>query len=98
MIQNKQGDDLPCFKYILANIPDGNRTLTAAFSLSYVQYLMRCGITDYKTIERSIKKFTLVAQMNFVSRSKPLDLLVVNGKHYSLTDQSTFDDYIAALI
>lgn len=98
MIQFKQGDDLPCFKYILANIPDGNRTLTAAFSLSYVQYLMRCGITDYKTIERSIKKFTLVAQMNFVSRSKPLDLLVVNGKRYSLTDQATFDDYIAALI
>ena len=92
------GNDLPCFKYILANVGDNNTSTTAAFTLAYIQYLNRSGIQDYFAIEKSLRRFSLVAQMNFVSRTTPIDLLEIKGKKYRLTDENSFNEYVSILL
>lgn len=76
--------ELPCFEYILGNIKDNDIVTLAAFSLAYISYLEKINVTDFSSIERALHKCTLLSQINFVSRKKPLDLLQLNGKKYTL--------------
>lgn len=94
----KNGDDLPCFKYILENMGDGSTSTAASFSLAYIQYLQRCGITDRAHIESAFIKLALVAQRSFVARKEPLDLMVVKGKRYSFDTDASFEEYLKALL
>lgn len=97
MPEFKPGDNLPCFKYIIANIKDTNVQTPTAFALAYLQYLEKCGITDVKVIDRAFQKITLMAQFNRVGRTTPLDLLSIKGKTYKLDSEESLSAYRAEL-
>lgn len=93
-----KGNDLPCFKYILENISDSGTPTAASFSLAYIQYLQRCGITEREKIKDAFIKLALVAQRSFVSRKEPLDLMIIKGKRYSFDTDASFEEYMKALL
>lgn len=93
-----KGDLLPCFKYILENISDGNVAALASFTLSYIQYLQQAGITDRGQIEKSLRKLLLVAQRSVVERKKPLDFFNIKGKQYSIDSDEQYEEYLNALL
>jgi len=94
----KNGDNLPCFRYILENIGDGNITTLASFTLSYIRYLQNVGITTPNEIVDALNKLSLTAQRSMVNRSTPLDFLTIKGTRYSIDSEELFDKYMNELL
>ena len=88
---------LPCFKYIAQKIDKNNASATASFALAYIQYLEKCGITEPAKIEQHFFKITLLSQFN-PNSTESLDLLTINGKHYTLSSPKQFDTYCRDLL
>lgn len=88
---------LPCFKYIVQKIDKSNTSATASFALAYIQYLEKCGITEPAKIEQQFFKITLLSQFN-PNSTESLDLLTVNGKHYTLSSPQQLDTYCRDLL
>lgn len=89
--------DLPCFYSIIASFKDEDEKQQASFTLSYIHYLQKEGITLPKEIEQSLSKLPLLAQFSNANRKTPLDFLTVGGSTYHLTDEAAMSSYTDAL-
>lgn len=92
----KRIDSLPCFYYIIASLKDEDKKQQVSFTLSYIHYLQKEGITFPKEVEQNLSKLPLLAQFSNADRKTPLDFLTVDGITYHLTETS-MSEYMDAL-